>query len=65
MVIARGIEANPQQIKVVLDLKPTRTIKEVQSLTDRVLALNHFISRATDRCHVFFKLIKKARKKVK
>ena len=33
MVSSRGIEANPQKIQAVLDLKSPRKIKEVQSLT--------------------------------
>ena len=37
-----------------------KTIKEVQSLTGRVAALNRFVSRATDKCLPFFKTLKKA-----
>ena len=35
-------------------------IKEVQSLTGRVVALNRFVSKATDKCLPFFKTLKKA-----
>uniref|UniRef100_A0A2N9JBP4 Reverse transcriptase domain-containing protein n=1 Tax=Fagus sylvatica TaxID=28930 RepID=A0A2N9JBP4_FAGSY len=48
MVSQRGIEANPDKIKAVLEMTPPRTTKEVQSLTGRVAALNRFVSRATD-----------------
>ena len=44
MVSQRGIEANPDKIKAVLEMIPPRTIKEVQSLTGRVAALNRFVS---------------------
>uniref|UniRef100_A0A2N9FTW6 Uncharacterized protein n=1 Tax=Fagus sylvatica TaxID=28930 RepID=A0A2N9FTW6_FAGSY len=44
----RGIEANPDKIKVILEMAPPRTVKEVQSLTGKVTALNRFVSRATD-----------------
>ena len=37
-----------------------RMIKEVQSLTGRVAALNRFVSKATDKCLPFFKTLKKA-----
>ena len=37
-----------------------RTVKEVQKLTDRIAALNRFISRATDKCLPFFKTLKQA-----
>ena len=44
MVSQRGIEANPNKIKAMLEMTPPRTVKEVQSLTGRVAALNCFVS---------------------
>ena len=41
-------------------MEPPKNIKEVQSLTRRVVALNRFVSRATDKCLPFFKVLKKA-----
>ena len=60
MVSHRGIEANPEKIKEILDMKPSQSIKEVQSLTERVTALNRFVSKATDKCLPFFKVLKKS-----
>ena len=60
MVSKRGIEANPDKINAVLEMTPPRTVKEVQSLTGRVAALNRFVSRATDKCLPFFKTLRKA-----
>ena len=60
MVLHRGIEANLEKIKVILNMKPPQSIKEVQSLTGRVAALNKFVSKATDKCLPFFKVLKKA-----
>ena len=60
MVSYRGIEANPEKIKAILDIKPPQSIKKVQSLTGRVAALNRFVSKATDKCLPFFKVLKKA-----
>ena len=60
MVSHRGIEANPEKIKVILDMKSLQNIKEVQSLTGRVAALNRFVSKATDKCLPFFRILKKA-----
>ena len=37
-----------------------RTVKEVQKLTNRIAALNRFISRATDKCLPFLKTLKQA-----
>uniref|UniRef100_A0A2N9J642 Uncharacterized protein n=1 Tax=Fagus sylvatica TaxID=28930 RepID=A0A2N9J642_FAGSY len=60
MVSQRGIEANPDKIKAILEMQPPKTTKEVQRLTGRVAALNRFVSRSTDKCLPFFKTLKKA-----
>ena len=60
MVSHRGIEANPDKIQAILNIEPPRNIKEVQSLTGQVVALNKFVSKATDKCLPFFKVLKKA-----
>ena len=44
MVTHRGIEVNPDQIKVVNNLRSPRNPKEVQKLTGMAAALNKFIS---------------------
>ena len=41
-------------------MEPPKNIKKVQSLTERVAALNKFVSKATDKCLPFFKILKKA-----
>ena len=60
MISHRRIKANLDKIQVILDMKPPQSIKEVQSLIDRVAALNRFVSKATDKCLPFFKVLKKA-----
>ena len=56
----RGIDANSDKIKVVLDMSSPSNIKEVQRLTGRIAALNRFVSRASDKCQPFFQVLKKA-----
>ena len=56
----RGIEANPNKIKAMLDMPPPSNIKEVQHLTGRIVALSRFISKASDKCQTFFQVLKKA-----
>ena len=56
----RGIEANPNKIKVVLDMLPLVNIKDIQRLTGRIAALSRFISRVSDKCQPFFQVLKKA-----
>ena len=56
----QGIEANPDKIKVVLDMPSPSGIREVQQLTGRIAALSLFVSRASDKCQPFFQVLKKA-----
>ena len=54
LVSHRGIEANPEKIRAVIEMRSPRTVKEVQSLTGKLAVLNRFVSRVTDKCHPFF-----------
>ena len=58
MVSQRGIEANPKKVRAILDMVSPKTVKEVQRLTGRVAALNRYVSKATDKCLPFFKVLK-------
>ena len=60
MVSQKGIKANPEKVRAILEMSSPKTIKEVQSLTGRVAALNRFILKATDKCLPFFKTLKRA-----
>ena len=60
MVSHRGIEANLDKIQAILNMEPPQNVKEVQSLTGRVATLNRFVSKVTDKCLPFFKVLKKA-----
>ena len=59
MVTHKGIEINPDQIKVINNLRSPQNPKEVQKLIGMAAALNRFISRSADRCRPFFLLINK------
>ena len=60
MVSQRGIEANSDKIRAIMEMTPLRNVKEVQSLNGKVAALNRFILRATDKCLPFFRTLKKS-----
>ncbi|XP_062119250.1 uncharacterized protein LOC133833000 [Humulus lupulus] len=60
VVIQRGIEANPTQIASLSEVKEPRTIRDVQALTGKIVALSRFISRMSDRCQPFLQCIKKS-----
>ena len=41
-------------------MEQPKNVKEVQSLTRQVVALNRFVSRATAKCLTFFKVLRKS-----
>nr|XP_017246807.1 PREDICTED: uncharacterized protein LOC108218398 [Daucus carota subsp. sativus] len=61
MVSKRGIEANPDKIKAILDMEPPKTIRDVQKLTGRIAALGRLVSKSGDKCLPFFKALKKVK----
>ena len=60
MVTQRGIEANPAQLKTILQLSAPSSKKGIQQLTSRLAALRLFISRFTDRLKPFFTTLRGA-----
>ena len=60
MVSQRGIEANPNKIRVIMEIAPPRNMKEVQSFNGKIVVLNKFVLRATDKCLPFFRTLKKS-----
>ncbi|KAL2490953.1 Integrase catalytic domain-containing protein [Abeliophyllum distichum] len=58
MVNQHRIEANLEKIKAFVGMGSSSSPKKVQSLTRSLAALNRFISKATDRCQLFFQTIK-------
>ena len=59
MVSQRGIEINPDKIRVIMKMAPPRNTKEVKCLNGKVATLNRFVSRVTDKCLPFFHMMKK------
>jgi hypothetical protein len=60
MVSQRGIEANPDKVRAILEMPSPRTTNQLQQLTGRLAALNRFVSQSSDKCLPFFKVLKKA-----
>ena len=60
MVTQRGVEANPLQLKAILQSPTPSSKKQIQQLTGRQAALGRFISRFTDRLKPFFTTLKGA-----
>ncbi len=59
LVSERGIEANPEKIKAIENMKSPTRLKEVQKLTGCMAALSRFVARMGERVQPFFALLKK------
>ncbi|GJS31336.1 reverse transcriptase domain-containing protein [Tanacetum coccineum] len=57
MATLEGIRANPKKTKVVANMQSPKTLKEMQSLSGKLAALNRFLSSA-ERAVPFFKTLK-------
>ena len=60
MMTQRGIEANPSQLKSILESPTPSSRKEVQQLMGQLAALGRFISRFTHRLKPFFATLRGA-----
>ena len=60
MVTQRGIEANPAQLKAILQSPVPNSKKGIQQLTSRLAALGRFISRFTNCLKPFFATLRGA-----
>ena len=60
MVTQRGIEANPAQLKAILQSPAPTSKKGIQQLTGRLVALGRFISRFSDHLKPFFTTLRGA-----
>jgi hypothetical protein len=58
LVSTKVIEANPDKIKVLIEMQDPVCMKDVQKLTGRVVALNRFIPRAAERSLPFFQVLR-------
>lgn len=59
IVSKKEIEANPEKIKAILDMKVIRCINNIQKLNKRVTKLGYSISCSVKRCLSFLKVLKK------
>ena len=59
IVSQKGIEVDPDKIKAIQNLPPSRTQKEVWGFFGRLNYISRFISQMTAKCDPIFKLLKK------
>ena len=60
MVSQRGIKINLKKIRAIVELAPPKMVKEVQSLNSKIVTLNTFVSRVTNKCLPFFCILKRS-----
>nr|GEX86879.1 reverse transcriptase domain-containing protein [Tanacetum cinerariifolium] len=58
MVTSKGFRANPKKTKDLADLQSPRTLKEMQSLSEKLASLNRFFSKSAERSLPFFNTLK-------
>jgi hypothetical protein len=61
LVSTKGIEANADKIKALIEMQDPVSVKDVQKLIGRVAALNRFIPRAAERSLPFFQVLRSSK----
>ncbi|GJR12087.1 reverse transcriptase domain-containing protein [Tanacetum coccineum] len=63
IVTSKGIRANPKKAKAVMDMPSPKTLKQMQSLSGKLAALNRFLSKSAERSLPFLDTLKKCTNK--
>jgi hypothetical protein len=58
LVSPRGIEANPNKVRAIEEMRSARNLKEMQHLAGCMAALGHFIARSKEKALPFCKIMK-------
>jgi hypothetical protein len=58
LVFMKGIEANLDKIRAILQMQPPQTKKEVQKLIGRIAALNRFVTKLARQSLPFFTILR-------
>jgi len=62
MLTQRGIEANPEKCKAIIEMRSPTNIKEVQRLIGRLTAISHFLPKLVEQTQPIIQLFKKSAK---
>jgi hypothetical protein len=62
LVSHRGIEANPDKVKAIEEMRPARNLKEMQCLAGCMATLGRFIAKSGENALPFLKLMKRTGK---
>jgi hypothetical protein len=61
LVSTKGIDANPDKIKALIEMQDPISVMDLQKLTGRVVALNRFIPKAAERSLSFFQVLRSSK----
>ena len=64
MVNERGIEADPNKIRAILDMHELRTERKIKGFLGRLQYINRFIARLTDIYEPIFQLLRKSQRAI-
>ena len=59
LLTERGIEANPEKYAAIINMRSPISVKEVQQLTGRMVALSRFVSAGADKGHPYFQCLRR------
>jgi hypothetical protein len=62
LISERGIEGNPEKIQAIINMQPPKTLRHVQQLTGRLVALSRFTSKLGKKALPFYRLLRKTDK---
>ena len=57
IVTTEGIQANPEKINSIIQMKTPKTVKDVQSLNGKLAALGRFLAKSAEKSVPFFKAL--------
>jgi len=60
MLTQRGIEANPEKCKAIIEMRSPTTVKEVQRLIGRLTAISRFLPKLAEQTQPIIQLLKKS-----
>ncbi|GKC16729.1 hypothetical protein Tco_1013511 [Tanacetum coccineum] len=55
--VEQGIKVNPSKVKAITDLKPLKTLKEMQNLNKKLAAIRKFLLKGSNKSLSFFKAL--------
>nr|GEY10518.1 hypothetical protein [Tanacetum cinerariifolium] len=58
LISKQGIRAKPSKVKAITNVEQPKTLKDVQSLNEKIAALSRFLLKGVERSLPFFKVLK-------